>query len=139
MVLKRNEHFQLNNTDCRTICRSLICSKLRERFTTKLYLSLFKGCFEFQMFCPGHFPNKHRLQERTVDGCYLECQKEGCISRQNEPVYFALKVMFHISLLLSVHVKFQSHYIFETFNIFIGYSDLDLILIKYVITFIKFT
>lgn len=125
MVLKRNVHFQLNNTDCRTIRRNLICCKFRERFATNLYISLFKGCFEFPILYPDYFPPNNRLQERTVDGCYLECQKENCISRQNEPVYFALKVMLHISLSSSVHVKFQSHYIFETFNRFIGYSNLD--------------
>lgn len=139
MVLKRNVHFQLFNTDCRTICRSLICSKFRERFATNLYSSSFKGCFEFPIFCRDHFPNRNRLQERTVDGCYLECQKENCTSRQNEPIYFALKVMLHITLSLSVYGKFQLHYIFETFNRFIGYSDLDSFLIKLVIITIKCT
>lgn len=84
---------------------------------------LFKGCFEFPILCPKHFPNKNRIKEKNETGCYLECQKENSTCRQNEPVYFALKVMLQI-ILLSVNAKFQFFYILEK-KTFKGNNDLD--------------
>lgn len=101
---------------CRTICRLRVYSKFILRFATNLYMYLFKGCFEFPLLCPKHFPNKNRIDEKNETGCYLECQKENSTCRQNEPVYFALKVMFQI-ILLSVNAKFQYFYILEKKNI----------------------
>lgn len=66
---------------------------------------LFKGCLEFSILCPEHIPNIHRIRENNETECYLECQKENSTCRQNEPVYFALKVMLQI-ILLSVNAKF---------------------------------
>lgn len=78
-----------NNSDSLTelLIRPL-CLSVDGKYTPWI---AYMGCFDFPILNPEYFPPKNRLQERTVDGCYLECQKENCISRQNEPVYFALK------------------------------------------------
>lgn len=82
-----------------------VYSQFIMRFATNRYVYLFKGCFECRILSHEYFPNQNRIQENNVTECYLECQKENFTCRQNEPVYFALKVMLQ-NILLSVNVKF---------------------------------